>query len=129
MFSPQSSALGWGGSGGTLRRHGAVAHLARTRHGGRLGGCSAADIERFAKEEGEDTMELAARLLAGVITKEVAGQEIHAFSQSIAVTLPKVETPFSSASISCATALQLPRSFQPAEKGTTVRLSARSITA
>lgn len=29
------------------------------------GGCSASDIERFAKEEGDDPLELAARLLSG----------------------------------------------------------------
>ena len=31
------------------------------------GGCSAADIERFAREEGDDPMELAARLLSGAL--------------------------------------------------------------
>lgn len=32
---------------------------------GAWGGCSAADIERFAKEEGDEPMELAALLLRG----------------------------------------------------------------
>ena len=50
-----------------MHRHGAVAHLARTGHGGRLGGCSAADIERFAEEEGEVPLVLAARLLSGAL--------------------------------------------------------------
>lgn len=31
------------------------------------GGCSAADIERFAKEEGDDPLELAASLLSGAL--------------------------------------------------------------
>ena len=31
------------------------------------GGCSAADVERFAKEKGDDPLELAARLLSGAL--------------------------------------------------------------
>lgn len=31
------------------------------------GGCSAADIERFAREDGVDSLELAARLLNGAL--------------------------------------------------------------
>lgn len=31
------------------------------------GGCSAADIEQFAKEDGKDPLELAARLLNGAM--------------------------------------------------------------
>ena len=31
------------------------------------GGCSAADVERFAKEEGDDPLELAACLLSGAL--------------------------------------------------------------
>lgn len=34
---------------------------------GAWGGCSAADIERFAKEEGDDPLELAALLLRGAM--------------------------------------------------------------
>lgn len=34
---------------------------------GAWGGCSAADIEQFAKEEGDDPLELAALLLRGAM--------------------------------------------------------------
>ena len=32
-----------------------------------MGGCSAADIERFAREEGDEPLELAASLLSGAL--------------------------------------------------------------
>lgn len=48
----------------TPRRRTSRSHAAWLTAGG---GCSAADIERFAKEDGKDPLELAACLLSGAL--------------------------------------------------------------
>lgn len=59
------SAVEGGGIGGTLHRQPALDREHVARDGGRLGGCSKEDLEEFAREDGVDPLELAARLLRG----------------------------------------------------------------